>query len=89
MFCDFNGALDLVHGLDPVALLGIDDVQRLAAGAKIVAHVDGRVHGVKLNALALEPAADLFHMLFFVIVEVPTRGKDLNRLRSAAGEAVQ
>src|SRR5262249_42864895 len=89
VFRDLDRALDLVHGIDAVALVNIDNVQRLAAGTEIVAHVDGRMHGVELHALALEPAPNLFYMLFVVIVEVPARGKDLDCLRSATGESIQ
>src|SRR5258708_16600812 len=51
VFRYFNGALDLVHGLNPVALFHVYQIERLPARTEIIAHIEWRMNGMKLHFL--------------------------------------
>ena len=87
----FDGALDLVHGINAALAVFSRDVQRRhIAAAPFVAVVHRRVHRVELRARALEPGGDFEHVLLALrVVEMSAEGEDLDRLRARARQSIQ
>src|SRR5450432_4451978 len=91
LFGDFNGALDLVHGVDASSPISGGDVDRRAAGASpIVIGVQGGVDRVQGNASGFEPVGNFADVLLAVgVVEMLARGKNLNQLGSRLDQLIE
>src|SRR5208282_1829967 len=91
MLGDFEGAFNLVHGVDAVGPVGGRDVDGRRAGASpLVVGVQRRVHGVQGNAGGAEPIGDFAHMLLAVgVVEMLAGSEDFDRLGPGLDELVE
>src|SRR5208337_4784185 len=80
----FQGAFDLVHGIDAVRPVGRGDIDgRRTSASPLVVGVQRSVHRVEWNASGAEPVGNFADMLLAIgVVKVLAGGKDFNRLRS-------
>ena len=86
----FEGALDLVHGVDAARFFRMKQVDGGRAGAAHLAiGKHGRVHGERLERIGAEPLGQLAHVLAAGVVEVLARGEDLHTLRAGAAGKLQ
>ncbi len=87
---DFEGALDLIHGVDAAALLGMDDVD---GGGSAAAHFkvgkQGRVHGKRLDGIGAEPVRQFADVGAAGVVEMLAGGEKFHALGSGAGKDVE
>ena len=88
---NFEGALDLVHGIDARGAVGGSDVhRRRTRPAPLVIGVERRVDGVERNPAAAEPVGNFFHVRLAVgVIEMLTRRENLDRLHPAASQPIQ
>src|SRR5579875_3040521 len=90
LFGDFEGALDLVHGIDAPALFGMDDIDGGgAAAAHLLIGKHGAVHGEGVDRIGAEPFRQLADMGAAGVVEVLAGGEDLHALGAGASESVK
>ena len=86
----FEGALDLIHGVDAVGLFRMDDVDAgRAATAHFVIGKEGRMHGKGLRRDWREPVGDLADVGAVGVVEVLARGKNFDALRASLLKCVE
>ena len=77
----FEGALDLVHGIDAAGFLRVQDVDGGRTGAAHLAVREERgVHGKGLERVGAEPGGQLGDVLAAGVVEVLAGGKDFDCL---------
>ena len=76
MLGHFDGALDLIHSLDPHPFIGIDNVQRRGSsttGIRLVMH--RRMDGMHLHIVVAKPAFQLAHVLPAGVIKMLSRGE--------------
>ncbi len=79
VFGGFEGALDLVHGVDAAGFLRVHDVDGGSAGAAHLAvGIERRVHGKGFERIGGEPGGQFRDMFAAGVVEVLPRGEDLD-----------
>ncbi len=85
VFGGFEGALDLVHGVDAAGFLRVHDVDGGSAGAAHFAVGKKRgVHGIRFEWIRGEPGGQLHDVLAAGVVKVLARGKELDALGAGA-----
>ena len=81
----FEGAFDLVHGVDAARFLRVHDVDSGCAGA---AHLpvgeERRVHGVRFEGIGCEPGCQFHDVLAAGVVKVLARSKELDAAGAGA-----
>ena len=81
-----SAALHLVHAVDAPGLFRVDDVhRRRAAPPHLRIGKERHMHGKRLHGIGAEPVGNFFHMGAVGVIEMLSRGEDLNCLRSALG----
>src|SRR4029077_5521039 len=88
---DFQGAFDLVHGIDAAGAVGGGDVDGRRTGAPpLVVGVQRRMDRIERNAGGAEPVGNFADMLLPIgVVKVLARGEDFDRLGSGLDELVE
>ena len=91
VFGDFQGAFDLVHGIDTARAVGGGNVDGRRSGTSpFVIRVQRRVYGIQRNAGGFEPVGNFANVLFAVgIVEVLPSGENLDRLGSCLDKFIE
>src|SRR5579863_1806311 len=87
----FNGTLDLVHGLNSGRPVGRGHIHRWRSRASpFIIRIQRGMDGMQGNAAAAEPVRYFADMLLAVgVVKMLTGAKNLDRLRPSADQAVQ
>lgn len=86
----FEAALDLIHGCDAAAFVGMDDVDGRCTGTSALeVGIDGRMKRPEGGGVGTEPAGELVYVLAAGVVEVLAGGEDLNGFGAGAGNLIK